>query len=234
MSDQAKHPAKFSSPIMDHFTEVLHRWEPDLPETELNPGGISILDPMAGVGKIHQLAGGSWRTFGVELEEEWASQHEKTLKGDARDLPWLDGSFSAVVTSPSYGNRMADQYLGEKGAEPGKRSKRNTYAFALGRRLTDGSGAALQWGTGYRDLHSLIMAEMVRVLHPGGILVLNMSDHIRQGSRQYVTSWWFEEARHRGLFFVEGQRIETRRQKQGANRDLRVDGEQVLVFVKEE
>ena len=131
-----------------------------------------VLDPFAGVGKIHELAGLWRRTIGVELEPEWASLHPDTIHGDATALPFAADTFDAVATSPAYGNRMADQSVRPD-------AKTYTYAHALGRRCSPGSGAALQWGDEYRRLHRRAIAEMVRVVRPGGRIVVNVKDHPR-------------------------------------------------------
>lgn len=260
-------PAKFSAVILDELSVILDRWRAQLPRplnpinigvTDVDDTPISVLDPFAGVGGIHQLADPDTVTVGVELEAEWADRHDWTLQGDATALPFADDSFSAAVTSPAYGNRMADAYLGEPcpGCEGDgtlcrasvascapltvvecgdcegsgrKPSRRYSYAISLGRKLSDGSGAALHWGQGYRDLHGLCVEEMTRVVAPGGLIVVNLSDHIRGGERQWVTDWWLRTLLERGCRWLEGHTVSTRRVGHGANRNARVDGEQILV-----
>ena len=51
-----------------------------------------------------------------------------------------DATFDMVVTSPTYGNRMADHH----NAKDGRR--RITYTHNLGRTLTPGNSGAMQWG----------------------------------------------------------------------------------------
>lgn len=224
-----KHPAKFSEAHLEAFREILERWEPGLPKTTARDV-VRILDPLAGTGRVHELQRPGIETVGVELEPEWAALHPRTRVGDATELSFRDGSFSAVVTSPAYGNRMADQYLGEKDRAPEERSRRNTYATSLGRELTPESGASLQWGPRYQATHGMMAHEMARVLIPGGILILNVKDHFRNGDRKYVTRWWIREISSRGLMFVEGHHLPTSGIPDGANWKARVDGEQVLVF----
>lgn len=103
------HPAKFSDPILDAIEAELrsHLFGPD-----------SVLcDPFAGVGRVHELAERlGCDSIGVELEPEWAATHSRTICGDSTALSALVGPYAgqvdAIVTSPAYGNRMADQYLG--------------------------------------------------------------------------------------------------------------------------
>jgi len=73
---------------------------------------LRVLDPMAGIGHIHDLPRSLVsETVGVELEPEWAHARPGTIVGDATALPedWT-GMFDAVVVSPYYGNRMSDHH----------------------------------------------------------------------------------------------------------------------------
>lgn len=72
---------------------------------------LKILDPFAGLGRIHELPKRLGATVGVEIEPEWAELRRGTIIGDATALPaeWAR-SFDAVATSPCYGNRMSDHH----------------------------------------------------------------------------------------------------------------------------
>ncbi len=158
----AKHPAKFSPPLLPKMIELL--------------GGYPrVIDPMAGVGTLSTCL--EWLPFTVisnELEWPWLEQClEPRTQADARHLPFQADSFDAIVTSPTYGNRMADHH------EARDSSKRNTYRHTLGRQLSSGNTGALQWGIEYRSVHRDIIAECVRVLRPGGRVLWNVKDHIR-------------------------------------------------------
>src|SRR5437868_9381022 len=103
-----------------------------------------VLDPFAGVGGIHTLAAlGIAHTVGVELEPECALQHPRNIVGSALALPFPDDTFDAIVTSPCYGNRMADHHDAKDA------SRRNTYTHALGRPLAFANAGSLQWGDSY-------------------------------------------------------------------------------------
>lgn len=208
------HPAKFSTEILDVLRPLMERL----------PG--PILDPFAGTGRIHEL--GRTDTIGVEIEPEWAEQHERTLCGDSRRLTTLFERYSigSIVTSPAYGNRMADSYDGRDG------SRRSTYRIALGRPLTDGNGAGLHFGDDYRELHRVVWREAFAVLRTGGELVVNVSDFIRNGDVVPVVEWHRETILAIGFELVETMTIPTRRMGHGANRELRVPGERLLRFRK--
>ena len=214
MTDTITHPAKFSEPILDLLRELVV----DLPGP--------ILDPFAGTGRIHDL--GRDDTIGVELEPEWAELHERTRVGDATTLPVADGEIGSIVTSPTYGNRMADTYDGRDG------SRRNTYRAALGRNLSPNSSAGMNWGERYRELHRAAWREAFRVLDPNGFLVLNVSDHVRKGKTVPVSAWHATALLDVGFVGVPDgwYLVETRRNRHGANGDARAAHESVIVFRK--
>lgn len=215
-----RHPARYTPVILDKMEEIIARayGAHDL---------ISILDPFAGVGTIHQLRDRhpEWVTVGVELEPEWATQHPFTIVGDATKLSFFDNLVDVIATSPCYGNRMADNYAGDG-------TRRHTYRISLGRPLTDNSAAGMQWGAAYRNLHTAAWAEAERVLKPGGMFLLNISDHIRDGEMVPVSHWHVSALSRLGLNLVGWHPINTPRQREGANGDLRAPCEWVFHFTK--
>ncbi|MEX1207452.1 MAG: hypothetical protein WEE36_02435 [Acidimicrobiia bacterium] len=211
------HPAPFSNAILPVLAQLL------------DPMHKEILDPFAGVGRIHELPNFvDWavKTVGVEIEPEWAALHDQTLVGNALDLDFDDASFDAVVTSPTYGNRLADSHNAKDG------SLRRSYTHDLGRKLSAENSGDLHWGEAYREFHQRAWSEAARVLRPGGRLVLNISDHIRQGERQFVSSWHVGAILDIGLALVDATRVETPRHREGANAEVRVANELVLAFDK--
>ncbi len=174
------HPATYNDGVLAEMQDMLP------------PEGL-VLDPMAGVGKIGLVA--QFRSVAVDLEAEWVSQaarrSAKPVKADSTALPFSDASFAAVACSPAYGSRMADQYV-PKVAPRRSDGTRMSYRLKLGRPLTANSGAAMQWGPAYRDLHRAAAVEWLRVLRPGGTLLLNMKDHLRAWILQPVTAWWWQ------------------------------------------
>ena len=222
--ERRPHPAKFSPEILRQLARLV------ADEQLRVERPVVILDPFAGPGGVHDLAvEGRVSTVGVELEPEWAEQHERTIVGDATALPpaWT-GEFDIVATSPCYGNRMADLYDGRDG------SRRMTYRLALGRPPSEGSAAGIQWGPAYRELHVQAIAEWERVLRPtlpgieaGGLLLLNTSNHVRDGALQLVTEWFVETLLARGWRLLAAFPVATRRYGDGSNRDLRDDFEMI-------
>ena len=196
-------------------------------EAEYKCARLRVLDPMAGTGRIHELDRRFvYETRGVELEPEWASMHRCTVQGDATALGSPDNEFDVVCTSPAYGNRMADHHNARDD------SRRMTYKHQLGRDLSPNSGAGLQWGQSYRDLHKRILAEMVRVTKPSGLVVVNVSNHIRGGVEQPVSEWWLARMLINGLMFEKAIPVSTPRMGFGAYASLRVECEWVLVTRK--
>lgn len=206
---------------------------------------MQILDPFAGTGRIHDLADphAGVETFGVELEPEWGLMRDGTVIGNALDVVEMFGvaSFDMVMTSPCYGNRMADHHEAKdackrcKGAgvvpDPldasgegvcpdcrGSRlSKRNTYKAALGRTPTRGSAAVMQWGPEYRRFHRDCVVEFPKLLRPHGRLVVNVKNHYRRKEEQLVSEWWLATMLAQGLRFVRGYPVEARGNRQGEN-----------------
>lgn len=217
------HPARFSDALMPEFQRIVDEYK-ERTTPDVDP---LILDPFAGTGRIHELTGCS--TYGIELEPEWAALHPRTDVGNATALPsgW-DDMFDMVITSPTYGNRMADHHT----PGPDDRSTRITYAHRLGRKPSEGSSAVLQWGEKYRDLHVRAWLEVQRVLIPGGWFVLNIRDHYRNGKVIEVSAWHLGTIRGMGFDVLAQHYIATPGMGFGANRELRVEGEHIFVFRK--
>lgn len=214
-----KHPAKFSSTILGVIIEILDE------EVMLQRHWLNVLDPFAGTGRVHSLLCGE--TWGVELEPEWATLHPRTLVGDALELPFREESFDAIVTSPTYGNRMADHHDAKDGSE------RNTYKHKLGRDLHPHNSGQFQWGQKYRGFHQAAWEEVWRTLKPGGLFVLNVSDHIRKGVVQPVAKWHRDTILESFDCKLENEfTVNTPRNGFGQNGSVRVEHEFVYTIRK--
>lgn len=209
-----KHPAKFSDPVLERIEDLLdlHGW----PQ--------KIIDPFAGTGKVHRLSQGrDVETVGVEIEPEWAALHPRTIIGDALHLDFPDDTFDGMVTSPCYGNRLADHHNAQDG------SVRRSYTHDIGRQLHPNNAGTLQWGDSYRDFHSHAWAESLRVLQPGALIVVNISNHIRGGVEQTVTEWHLNWFISHECMIVDLDKVNTSRMRYGANREARARYENVFI-----
>ncbi|MDE1904862.1 MAG: hypothetical protein KGH75_00240 [Rhodospirillales bacterium] len=217
---KVKHPAPYSPAIIDAMATLINReaLRRDLPVHEL-----MVLDPMAGTGRIHQLPA---RTFGIELEPEWAAWHPDTKVGNACSLPFDDDRFHAIGVSPAYGNRFADHH------NPKDTSTRRSYKFDLGRDPSPGSSGVLHFGPAYRRLHQRAWEEATRVLMPGGLFMLNVSNFVRDFQVVQVAEWHMAVLFRLGYLLESAETVSTRRLRHGANREARVDGELVVALRK--
>lgn len=222
MSDSVKHPAVYSKSVLDKLHLIVNT------EVNLKKKNLKILDPFVGVGKFHELGNKRVQTWGIELEPEWACQHKQNIIGDATFLPFGDCTFDAVITSCSYGNRMADAYDGRDG------SKRRTYRICLGRLLSANSGSAMQWGENYRDLHTKAIVEAFRVTVPGGLICINMKNHVRKGKQQRVIEWWISTMLSKGGQDMKVWNVKTPGYRYGANSKARMNKEAIIMIRKPE
>lgn len=222
--DRIKHPAQYSEPIIHVLADMMR-----------DQGFATVLDPFAGAGGIfrlrdeHNIPG---LFLGYEIEPEFVALHPHTRHGNALRLPLADGIISHVITSPAYGNRMADQFIPGEGWEAAK-TTRNTYAHRIGRKLHPNNGGGMQWGEEYRDFHLAVWKEMGRVLAPDGQIILNISDHIRSGELQPVKDWHASAITSLGYRLSESVPVQTRRNRYGQNGHVRVDCEWVMRFERD-
>lgn len=204
----AKHPAKFNTPIAQSIQRMLVT-SVAIFRAEGNVAPYTVLDPFAGIGTIHNIVHGintthpwaNMRSTGVEIEHEWATQSPTWSESETVCCDVFDYNpthkFHAIVTSPTYGNRMADHHEARDG------SKRMTYRHQLGRPLTTGNSGQMQWGSQYRKFHLRAWLHARQLLHPGGLLILNIKDHPRRSVMQGVPRWHIETLTGLGFEFEE-------------------------------
>lgn len=220
--EQTKHPAPFTPTLIPMFAELL---------TDRGYVGKHILDPFAGVGRIHRLRDWEFSTTGVEIQEKWAEQAEGTLVGNVLHLVDLFGDdqfFDAVVTSPCYGNRFADKHNAQDG------SVRRSYTHDHGEPLHPDNAGTLQWGDAYRNFHEAAWEQVDMMLPRGGHLLLNIKDHIRNKQRQFVAGWHVSTLCGMGFTLEEHVAVPSSGMRYGENHDARVIEEQIYVFRKGE
>lgn len=210
------HPAPFSDPIIDTIRGHL-------------PDAGVVLDPFAGTGRVHELATEDRRTVGVEIEAEWAAKHPDTIHGDALNLAAHvePESVDAIVTSPTYGNRMADHH------EATDDSVRLTYKHTLGHDLADNNSGQMQWGPEYRAFHEDAWAAAVAALRPGGTFTINVKNHVRAGEVQRVVEWHINALLALNLTLEALDAVPTRGLMAGANADTRTACEFVITLRKD-
>jgi len=113
---------------------------------------------------------------------------------------------------------------------------RNTYRVSLGRMPSEGSSCCLQWGAAWRRLHRLAMVQAVEAVAGDGLLLVNASDSRRtvNGELIYppVVEFLTMTLLRAGCYLVAIDRVETRRQGNGANRDVRAAWEHLIVVRK--
>lgn len=206
---KVRHPSKYSDELIPIFKKLLR-----------DRG--RVLDCFAGTGKLRDIRPDAVL---VEIEPEWAKMCGAVMC-DVRSMPteW-ENTFDAICTSPTYGNRMADHHNAKDG------SYRRTYKHCLGRDLSDGNSGSLQWGEAYKIFHEQAWRACHKVLKFRGILILNISDHIRKGKVIPVTKWHIDTLEHdAGFHLLEHHKVKTRRFRNGENSKSRVEYESILVF----
>lgn len=214
----SKHPAKYSDTIIPVLRGMV-RVEAD--RLQRRP---RVLDPFAGVGRIHLLEDVS-ATTGVEIEPRWAACHPRTLCGNALRLHWRwTGRFDVVATSPCYGNRFADHHDAQDG------STRRSYTHDYGETLHPENAGTLHFGPKYQRFHVRAWRQVLRVLVDDGLFLLNVSNFQRQKAEVDVAGWHRDTLRELGFRFVGEVPVTTRRMRFGENHEARVGHELVLAF----
>ena len=216
-----KHPAKYNDALIPVIAAAIS-------------DKARVLDPMAGTGKLalvkrHGFAG---KVYCNDIEDwgEARHQYDPLVDGwtfcDAASLPYPDGFFDAIATSPTYGNGINQN----RPAVPWYRVV--TYRGYLGRDLSPGNTGCRKWGKTYRTMHERIYSGLMRVLAPEGVFVLNMADFILSGTNVAVTDWHVSALSGVGLERVESLAIPCRKMRCGSNGERRIGHENIVVFRK--
>lgn len=190
--------------------------------------GCRVLDPFAGIGTTSKSLP-FHHVVGIELEREWADQCSTTICGDSAEIIPTLGMFDAILTSPAYGNRMADDFVATS------TTGRSTYRHKLGRPLSDGTTANLYFGRKnrkYEELHEKIWTLCVNALNKDGVFILNCKDFINNNVRHNVTDWHVNYLIGLGLTLIASEKVPSPGMRYGANHSSRIDYENVVCLKK--
>lgn len=226
---EVRHPAPFSNSIIDKLCELV-------------PDGV-YLDPFCGIGRAFQLTRDGRGFVGIELEEEWAEQARNRAKefGDTHGAASVitgdsllimkqiskgkhPKQFDGIVTSMVYGNRMSDHHNAQD------MSTRRSYTHYLGRPLTEGnSGVMYFWQPEYKEFHLRAWKLCAKVTKKGGLGFFNTSDFIRDKEIVKAVKWHAKALGKTGWKVEDIVDVGTPRFRDGANAELRVDAEAIIV-----
>lgn len=199
--------------------------------------GLSIIDPMAGSGKVVELRNyithkdsAERLRFRLNDLERWKKHPGAENKNpnvrwtfeSAYALTAEDGTFDVLITSPTYGNRMADHHTAKDGSD------RQTYTHRLGKQLHPQNTGKVHFGLSYRLAHERIYRECARVLHPSGIAFFVVADFIRRGERVRVTDATLSLLKTAGFHVVKTYDLPMNHFRRGANYTARVGYETVI------
>lgn len=236
MSAAVRHPCQWTPAVLDHVAGTLN--------TEAGNTRLCVLDPFAGTGLRVAAHPTSRRHVwvGIELEQSFICA-PWVEHGNARHLPFGAAAFNAAATSFVFPNRMVDSFISSENDQ----SRRHTYSHAARAnredrtyKLHSDNAGAMGWGTGdgqaWRDLHTAVIAELIRVLTPRGLAVIEISNHLvtrRKGQAPTevdAVGWVREEMRRAGCSHVSDTAIPVRRLRHGTNGDSRVPCTQVTAW----
>lgn len=165
-----------------------------------------------------------------DIETEWADPKypvDEWVHADAEFLA-LERKADVIVTSPTYGNRMADHHNAKDS------SRRVTYTHRMGHALRNGNTGVMQFGADYRDKHYRIFRNLRdSCLTDTGVVFLNISNHIRRHQEVDVVSFFKKMMLDLGFVLIRDIEIETPRMRFGANRELRAPCEHLLIYQRE-
>lgn len=188
---------------------------------------VHILDPFAGIGRIHALRNMWVKTTGFEIEPEWAGESPFTECGDALKLLKKRGTFDVIATSPTYGNRFADHH--NAADDSVRRSYTHDLRTQTGdrkRKLHKRNSGLLHFGPEYCEFHARAYDLFA---HVAPMVWLNVSDFVRKGEVVPAAAWHRKALVEAGYKITMEIEVPTPRMRYGENDQARVDYEMVYV-----
>lgn len=227
------HPARFSPEVIDAVAEFLiHRWPPDLLAMPI------LHDPFAGSGeRLAELAQRCAASYsGTEIEQCLIVASGITC-GDATNTFTYPTRPYVIFTSPAYPNGMADHFHARDD------SVRKTYRKAVAeiegqdRELHEnnqgrwGYRGTRRHGTSKRRIRYWeIASKAVACWGSAELVLLNVSDYKHSnGQVEPVVQDWRDLLKSYGWARQTLIPVGTKRMRNGANRDERVDVEMIVV-----
>lgn len=212
------HPARWSPAILD----AIEPW--------LTKLGLAVHDPYAGTGeRLGALCDRLGLTFtGTEIQPEFIVDLRVDPGDSTLPLTYPATPF-VIVTSPVYPSGMADHFRAQDG------SKRHTYRQALAE--IRGHDTELhpnnmgRWGVrrGRKAVERHFDLARRCIHHWSDDVIVNVSDFIYRHHVWALVDRWHDLLTEFDYQLVDEIEVETPRQRNGANGDLRVDHETILV-----
>lgn len=254
MPEQTDHPCPYSRPVLDEIARMINEERDRLAVIATVDGlppvrKLAVVDSFAGTGKrVAEHSTSSehiWR--GTELEESFI-EADWVEHGNAKKLPWGSGAFNVAATSVVFPNACTDDFVSSERDT----SLRHTYSHAARARVGDRSyrlhpdnAGAMPWGRGgkkrgdgsaWRSLHVAAFAEQRRAVGRGGLIIIEVSNHLvtlKRGEPQVeidVVGWVRGEFARQGCVEEQAVPIVLRRLRHGTNREARVEHTYVIAF----
>lgn len=198
-----KHPAKMNVELARRLVD------------EYTTPGQWVLDPMAGCGTVPIIAADMGRkSAGVELEAQYITNH--TCNGDTFSLPFRDGQFDAIITSPPYGEaigRAGDRDIQKTIAAKDRYEQRrfgksltNHAVYGIHPKNVGSMPLQSRKKPSFVDSMAKILKEWYRVLGPQGMLITVIKDQ-RKGRKRLglfdMSGFIVQTATTAGFMFVE-------------------------------
>lgn len=193
------------------------------------PGLVSALGQLRPIRLLSKWESLDLSSRTIQPERVTVVAVEPVGERDIQGIETTSGTYigEGYLHHNTYGNRMADHHDAKDG------STRNTYKHKLGRDLSPNNSGAMQWGDEYRDFHRRAWAHLTdTMVMNDGYFILNIKDHIRSGEKMDVTKWHAAVLMDLGWRPIQIELVRVRGNRFGANADLRVDHESVILFSK--